>query len=80
VRLSVADNGPGVSAADKTRVFDKFFRGAAASTVPTGTGLGLAIAREIVGAHNGTLTVEDVVPHGARFILSLPSGSKKEVR
>jgi len=79
LRLSVADVGPGVSSDEHERIFEKFYRGAAASTMPTGTGLGLAIAREIVDAHGGTLVVEDVSPHGARFVMSLPVGDEKGV-
>ena len=78
VRVWVADHGPGIDAEEKQRIFEKFYRGRAASSVPTGTGLGLAIAREIVAAHGGTLTVEDVGPHGARFVMTLPTGNKKE--
>jgi two-component system, OmpR family, sensor histidine kinase KdpD len=72
LQLWVADRGPGVAPFEKQRVFEKFYRGEAAISAPTGTGLGLAIAREIVDAHGGTLAVEDVAPHGARFVMNLP--------
>jgi two-component system, OmpR family, sensor histidine kinase KdpD len=72
IRLWVEDAGPGVPDAEKARVFEKFYRGAAAASAPSGTGLGLAIAREIVRTHEGTLRVEDADPHGARFILTIP--------
>jgi two-component system sensor histidine kinase KdpD len=78
VRVWVEDSGPGIDDAEKPRVFEKFYRGAASPDVPTGTGLGLAIAREIVRSHDGTLVVEDVEPHGARFVLTLPSPDEKE--
>jgi two-component system, OmpR family, sensor histidine kinase KdpD len=78
VRLWVEDHGPGVSQSDRGRIFEKFYRGEVASSVPIGTGLGLAIAREIVDTHRGTLTVEDVAPHGARFVMTLPVGGKEE--
>ena len=72
VRIWVQDAGPGVPDSEKVRVFEKFYRGAASASVPSGTGLGLAIAREIVRTHDGNLRVEDVVPQGARFVLTIP--------
>lgn len=72
VRLWVEDEGPGVPDREKDSIFDKFYRGAAATSAPHGTGLGLAIASEIVRFHGGTLYVEDVQPHGARFVIELP--------
>jgi two-component system sensor histidine kinase KdpD len=73
LRLWVEDEGPGVAPDEHEAVFDKFHRGRqAGAAVPSGTGLGLAIAREIVRAHGGTVQVEDVTPHGARFVVTLP--------
>jgi two-component system, OmpR family, sensor histidine kinase KdpD len=77
VRLTVQDSGPGITDAEKTRVFEKFYRGDASARVPSGTGLGLAIAREIVRTHDGTLVVEDAEPQGARFILTIPQAGKE---
>ncbi|MHB9023519.1 MAG: ATP-binding protein [Armatimonadota bacterium] len=73
----VADNGPGVPPAECERIFEKFYRGSAAQAVQTGTGLGLAIAAEIVREHGGRICVEDVQPHGARFVITLP-GERSE--
>jgi len=73
VELWVEDHGLGVSDAEKAVVFDKFFRGAASASIPSGTGLGLAITREIVRTHGGDVRVEDAIPHGARFVMSLPT-------
>jgi two-component system sensor histidine kinase KdpD len=72
VEVAVTDVGPGVPDAEKARIFEKFYRGSASGNVPSGTGLGLAIAREIVRTHDGTLRVEDVDPHGACFVLTVP--------
>ncbi len=73
LRLWVEDEGPGIAAGEHEAVFEKFYRGrTAGAAVPSGTGLGLAIAREIVRAHGGTVQVEDVTPHGARFVVALP--------
>ena len=79
VRLWVEDQGPGVPPDEHEAVFEKFYRGQrTGGHAPSGTGLGLAIAREIVRSHGGTIRVEDVVPHGARFVITLPSGSGHE--
>jgi two-component system sensor histidine kinase KdpD len=69
----VEDTGPGVPDDEQEAIFRKFYRGSRAERrAPGGTGLGLAIAREIVAAHGGAIRVEDVVPHGARFVIELP--------
>jgi two-component system sensor histidine kinase KdpD len=72
VHLWVEDEGPGVAPDERERIFGKFYRGRSAALVPSGTGLGLAITREIVRFHGGRIWVEDVVPHGARFVISIP--------
>lgn len=79
VTIWVEDRGPGVSAGEKARVFDKFYRGDASASAPAGTGLGLAIAREIVLSHGGEIEVEDATPHGARFVMVLDAAAE-EVR
>jgi len=74
IRIWVSDEGPGIPADEKEAVFDKFYRGRSSGTkAPSGTGLGLAITREIVRAHGGTIHVEDVRPHGAKFVIVLPT-------
>jgi two-component system, OmpR family, sensor histidine kinase MprB len=67
----VADHGPGVAEEDMPRIFDRFYRAAAARSKP-GAGLGLAIVREAAEAHGGRATVESS-PRGARFRLTLPA-------
>ncbi len=58
--ITVTDDGPGIPAADRERVFDRFTRlDAARSRDEGGTGLGLAIVRETVRAHGGTVHLED---------------------
>jgi signal transduction histidine kinase len=71
VEIHVADNGPGIPAPAKPRIFDWFF-----TTKPPGegTGLGLAVSREILVAHGGNLRVEDSPGGGATFVLELPTG------
>src|SRR4029077_9290307 len=69
--VTVSDHGPGVAEEDMPRIFDRFYRAAAARSKP-GAGLGLAIVREAAGAHGGRATVESS-PGGPRFRLSLPA-------
>jgi two-component system sensor histidine kinase KdpD len=74
LRMWVQDEGPGIPAEEHEAVFEKFFRGRrTGQKAPSGTGLGLAITREIVRAHGGTVRIEDVAPHGARFVIDLPT-------
>jgi two-component system sensor histidine kinase KdpD len=72
VKLWVEDEGPGIAPDERERVFAKFYRGRSAAAVTAGTGLGLAITREIVRFHGGRIWVEDVIPHGARLVISIP--------
>jgi signal transduction histidine kinase len=74
VTLAVSDDGPGIPAADRERIFDRFARLDEARTRSDGgTGLGLAIARDICRRHGGTLTVTAADGGGARFVASLPA-------
>ncbi|MDR5857736.1 sensor histidine kinase [Caballeronia sp. LZ062] len=69
VRIVVVDEGPGIPAALRDRVFEPFFR----ASEEEGSGLGLAIAREIVRAHGGTISLSDVsAGRGTNVIVTLP--------
>ncbi len=72
VRLEVADDGPGVPAEDRERVFDRFVALHEARTRGSGSGLGLALARQLATRHGGTLEVGDSDLGGASFVLELP--------
>ena len=74
VRLVVSDQGPGVPPEVRERIFEPFFRSAAARADSTGAGLGLAIARTIARAHGGDLWVDASSDRarGACFVLRLP--------
>lgn len=74
VRISVADNGPGLSEEDQKKIFERFYR-ADSSRVRVdgeGSGLGLSIVDAVMGAHGGTVTVQSELGKGATFTLFFP--------
>jgi signal transduction histidine kinase len=71
VRFHVEDTGEGIPPESLPHVFERFFR-APGSRARRGAGLGLAIAREIVGAHGGTIEVESQPARGTTFTFTLP--------
>ncbi|WP_433479217.1 sensor histidine kinase [Spirillospora sp. CA-142024] len=71
--LIVSDDGDGIAAADREKIFQRFVRlDASRERDRDGTGLGLGISREIAHAHHGTLEVGESTSGGARFVLRLP--------
>jgi signal transduction histidine kinase len=71
--IVVADEGPGIPAAEAERVFERFHRSDAARAARDGgSGLGLAIARWIVDAHGGAIRAEGRDPRGCRMVVELP--------
>ncbi|WP_421038360.1 sensor histidine kinase [Streptococcus hyointestinalis] len=71
--LSVADNGYGISDADKKKIFDRFYRVDKARTRQQGGfGLGLSLAQQIVKSLKGSITVKDNTPQGTIFEVKLP--------
>jgi two-component system nitrogen regulation sensor histidine kinase NtrY len=66
-RVLVSDNGPGISAADRDKLFMPYY-----STKRRGSGLGLAIVRRIIAEHGGSIEVQDNVPSGTVFTIELP--------
>ena len=73
VRISVTDDGPGIPPEDLPRVFDRFYRSRTPRSADTGgSGLGLAISGRLAELHGGTVTVDNVQPHGAAFTIDLP--------
>lgn len=75
--LDVIDEGPGVSEAERERIFDAFFRGKRAREGVEGSGLGLAIAREYVTAHRGRIEVLAASGEGGHFRVTLPKVRKE---
>jgi signal transduction histidine kinase len=80
-RLWVSDSGPGVPAADRERIFERFARGAGGRRPSDGAGLGLAIVRAIAEAHGGRVTLDTRTggsDSGARFTIELPLAAPEE--
>jgi two-component system, OmpR family, sensor histidine kinase MprB len=75
--LQVRDHGPGISAQDMPRVFDRFYRAADARALP-GSGLGLAIVRQVAEMHGGSAGAENDPGGGARLTLTLPALAMSE--
>lgn len=73
-RVVIADDGPGVPAAEVESIFDRFARSDESRASDTGgTGLGLAIASEVAARHDGSLRLDNPGRPGARFVLELPA-------
>jgi two-component system nitrogen regulation sensor histidine kinase NtrY len=66
-RVEVADDGPGISPADRDKLFMPYY-----STKLRGSGLGLAIVKRLVAEHRGRIRVVENQPRGARFVIELP--------
>ncbi|MGH7680081.1 MAG: ATP-binding protein [Gemmatimonadaceae bacterium] len=82
VTITVADEGPGIPAAEQERVFERFHQTEAGrSSRSRGAGLGLAICRHIVSLHGGTIFARDNAPRGTvlTVVLPLATGARAEV-
>jgi hypothetical protein len=71
IRVTVSDQGPGIPPQDKERIFERFGR-IKTPLDPGGLGLGLFLSKEIIEAHDGSISVESEPGKGATFILELP--------
>jgi two-component system, OmpR family, sensor histidine kinase KdpD len=79
VRIRVADQGPGIPADERDRVFEPFFR-RDAGEARMGSGLGLAIARAVVLAHGGRIWIEGAPSGGTAVVFELPVADAQPVR
>ncbi|WP_439020280.1 sensor histidine kinase [Bacillus thuringiensis] len=70
--LSISDNGKGMNEKTKGLLFERYYRGTNTEESNIGTGLGLAITKQLVHAHNGTISVESEVGKGTTIILVFP--------
>jgi two-component system phosphate regulon sensor histidine kinase PhoR len=74
VEISVSDDGPGIPAEARERIFERFYRvDKARSREQGGTGLGLAIVKNVVQAHGGEVRVESASGKGTEFFITLPT-------
>ena len=71
LEVRIADTGPGIAAADRDRIFDPGFRGAAAAGT-SGSGYGLALVKQLVEEQGGGVETSAATPHGAIFTVRLP--------
>jgi len=79
VSVSVQDDGIGMSADEKERAFDEFFRAKNSRTAQVpGTGLGLTIVRRVVELHHGRVCVESAVGKGSTFSVALPAVKQED--
>ena len=69
--LTVRDHGPGIAASEMPHIFDRFYRGPSARSLP-GSGLGLAIVRQVAEAHGGSVSAETASGGGTLMRLRLP--------
>ena len=76
VKISIKDQGPGISEENLTRIFDPYFSTKEMGT-EKGMGLGLAACHSIVEKHNGLITVESESGEGTTFFIYLPATSKR---
>lgn len=73
VKITIADNGSGISTEDLPHVFDHFYRADKSRNRKSGgSGIGLAIVRQLVEIHGGRVEVESVLGKGSCFLVSLP--------
>jgi two-component system sensor histidine kinase KdpD len=77
--VRIVDRGPGIREAERERIFEPFYRGAANGQRPwTGSGLGLAIAKGFIEANGGDISVESLPGQGTTFVVMFPLGADGE--
>ncbi|HEX8960201.1 MAG TPA: HAMP domain-containing sensor histidine kinase, partial [Geobacteraceae bacterium] len=77
IRISFADNGPGIPDGIRNRLFEPFFT---TREVGAGTGMGLAVAYDVVTRYGGTIEAESLAGGGALFTITLPLQRTEHVK
>lgn len=78
IEISIHDSGPGITAEDINRIFERFYRtDSSRQREGGGSGLGLAIARSIVQAHGGRIKAENEAGQGLKIVITLPKKANK---
>jgi signal transduction histidine kinase len=77
--IRVRDNGPGIGAKERERIFDPFIRLAGGTGTAGGLGMGLAICKRIVEAHGGSIRCDEAAGGGACFCFTLPKADAPDV-
>ena len=72
VKLYIMDNGSGIPKEDIPHLFERFYRGK--NPGKNGVGIGLSLAKAIIAQQNGTITVENQIPQGAKFTICFYKG------
>lgn len=70
-QIAVTDAGPGIAVADRTRIFEPFYRPAGSAESAGGWGLGLALVRQIAERHGGSVACDEAPGGGSRFVVLL---------
>ncbi len=78
VKIVVADSGVGMTAEERERVFDRFYRARGASASVPGTGLGLSIVKSLVDLHEGKIEIESELGQGTTFHIFIPAAVVSE--
>lgn len=76
VRVAVSDEGPGIPAAERERIWEPYYRGRSpAIRAVGGSGIGLAVARDVAERHGGRIYVDGAAARGATVVVELPAGA-----
>jgi len=78
--IRVTDGGVGIAPEDRRRIFERFVRGRRADKQVRGSGIGLALVKHIAEAHGGKAWVEDVLPRGSSFVVTLAIRDARKAR
>ena len=73
IMILIKDTGIGISPEDLPHIFEGFYRGKDGQAMTEGHGIGLAVSRQIIEAHNGSITVESELGKGSTFVIRLPA-------